>query len=61
MYVTYQHSRNYNTTLPESKSYSFGSSGLGGVLVYNQSYIKNMYDNMPGIKDTLSSGSHFDW
>ena len=62
MYGTYQHARNSNAnTLAISKSYSFSSSGLGGVLYFSNSTYRNYYDGMTGVVDTLSSGSHFIW
>ena len=49
-YATYQHARNSNAnTLAISKSYSFSSSGLGGVLYYSNSTYRNYYDGMQGI------------
>lgn len=47
-YTTYQHATQ-TTNLTESKSYSFSSSGLGGVLYYSNSTIRNKYDKMQGI------------
>lgn len=47
-YVTYQHAKTA-LTLAESKSYSFSSSGLGGVLYYSNSSIRNKYDGMQGL------------
>lgn len=60
VYATYQHATT-GVLLSTSKSYTFGSSGLGGVLVYNPSYYASYYDNMNGVTDTLASGCHFDW
>ena len=49
-YATYQHARNSNAnTLAISKSNSFSSSGLGGVLYYSNSTYRNYYDGMQGI------------
>lgn len=49
VYGTYQHARNSNITLSGSMSYSFSSSGLGGVLYYSNPTISNYYDGMQGI------------
>lgn len=49
VYGTYQHAQG-NLTLSESKSYLFSSNGLGNVLFYSDSNIRNMYDNMDGVK-----------
>jgi len=59
VYGTYQHATT-GVLLSTSKSYSFGSSGLGGVLVYNPSSYANYYDGMGGVYDTLSTGCNFD-
>lgn len=48
VYGTYQHAQN-SLTLTESKSYTLNSSGLGNVLYYSNSTIRNSYDNMQGI------------
>lgn len=48
VYGTYQHAVN-NISLATSQSYTFGSSGLGGVLVYSNGYSK-YFDNMTGLK-----------
>lgn len=50
MYGTYQHAKNSNVTLAISKSYTFGISGLGGVLVFNKTSYSNYYDQMQGLK-----------
>lgn len=47
-YVTYQHATSA-LTLANSKSYTFSSSGLGGVLYYSNSTIRNKYDGMQGL------------
>ena len=44
-YLTYQHAQS-NLTLAQSKSYTFSYSGLGHVLYYSNSTIRNKYDNM---------------
>lgn len=49
-YGTYQHAVR-NVTLAQSKSYSFSSSGLGGVLKFSGS-IGSYYDDMQGVKFT---------
>lgn len=49
VYGTYQHARNSNITMNGSLSYTFSSSGLGGVLYYSNSTIRNYYDGMQGI------------
>lgn len=48
IYATYQHATS-NISLATSQSYTFGSSGLGGVLVYSNGYSK-YFDNMNGLK-----------
>lgn len=48
LYGTYQHAQG-DLTLSDSKSYSISSSGLGNVLYYSNSTIRNTYDNMQGI------------
>lgn len=50
VYGTYQHAKNSNATLAISKSYTFGSSGLGGVLVFSNKTYKSYYDNTPGLQ-----------
>lgn len=53
IYGTYQHATSA-TNLEESQSYTFSSSGLGGVLYYSNSTIRNKYDGMTGISYTFS-------
>ncbi|MGN1371127.1 MAG: hypothetical protein ACI4XM_02445 [Candidatus Coprovivens sp.] len=48
IYGTYQHAQG-NLTLLDSKSYSISSGGLGNVLYYSNSTIRNTYDNMQGL------------
>ena len=48
-YATYQHATT-NVSLATSKSYSFNSTGLGGVLKFNTSQISNYYDGMEGVR-----------
>ena len=48
-YGTYQHARNSNVTLAISKSYSFSSSGLGGVLYFSNKTYRGYYDAMEGV------------
>jgi hypothetical protein len=48
VYGTYQHATS-DVTLAQSQSYSFSSSGLGEVLYYSNSTIRNKYDNMQGV------------
>lgn len=50
VYGTYQHAKNSNATLAISKSYSFGASGLGKVLVFSNSTYKSYYDDTPGVE-----------
>lgn len=50
IYGTYQHARHSNATLSISKSYTFGSSGLGGVLVFSNPTYRSYYDGMQGVK-----------
>ena len=47
-YATYQHATS-NVTLAQSQDYTFGASGLGGVLDYASSTIRNRYDGMQGL------------
>ena len=49
LYATYQHATS-SLTLANSKSYTFSASGLGEVLYFSNSTIRNKYDNMQGIK-----------
>ena len=49
VYGTYQHAKNTATTLAISKSYSFSSTGLGGVLLYSNSTYSSYYDGMGGV------------
>ena len=53
VYGTYQHATS-DLSLANSKSYSFSSSGLGKVLYYSNTNIRNKYDNMQCIKYTFS-------
>ena len=53
VYGTYQHARNSNITMNGSLSYSFSESGLGGVLNYSNTTIRNYYDGMQGITMNL--------
>lgn len=46
VYGTYQHARHSNATLAISKSYSFSSSGLGGVVYFSNSTYRSYYDEM---------------
>lgn len=50
VYGTYQHARHSNATLAISKSYTFDSKGLGGVVYFSNSTYKSYYDNTPGLK-----------
>lgn len=47
---TYQHATE-NITLKKSKKYSFGATGYGGVLIFNDS-VKDVYDKMQGVHVT---------
>lgn len=47
-YGTYQHATS-EVTLAQSQSYNFGAGGLGNVLNYTSSSIRNKYDGMQGI------------
>lgn len=49
IFGTYQHAQG-NLSLSDSKSYSFSQNGLGEVLYYSNSNIRNMYDKMDGVK-----------
>lgn len=48
LFGTYQHATS-GVSLANSQSYSFKSNGLGGVLYYSNSTIRNRYDGMDGI------------
>ncbi len=49
---SYQHATNSSITLAQSKSYSFSSSGYGGVFKFSNS-VASKYDGMKGIYYTL--------
>lgn len=49
IYVTYQHARHSNITFAMSQSYTISSSGLGGVLYFSNTTVRNYYDGMQGI------------
>ena len=51
IYGTYQHAQG-TLTLAQSKSYSISTGGLGDVLYFSNSTIRNTYDSMQGV--TLS-------
>lgn len=53
IYATYQHAVS-NISLATSQSYTFGSSGLGGVLQYSNGYSK-YFDNMAGLKTSYTN------
>lgn len=53
VYGTYQHARNTAVTLDISKSYTFSESGLGKVLLYNNSTYSGYYDGMLGVSGTF--------
>ena len=48
LYGTYQHAQG-TLTLAQSKSYTLSSNGLGKVLYYSNSTIRNTYDNTAGL------------
>lgn len=48
LYGTYQHAQG-DLTLAQSQSYTFSESGLGGILYYKDSSIRNTYDNTSGL------------
>ena len=50
MYATYQHARNSNITLSQVKSYTFRSGGLGNVVYFSDSTVRNYYDGMQGVQ-----------
>ncbi len=58
VYGTYQHAKSA-VSLSESKSYSFDSSGLGGVLKFNSTSIRNKYDGMTGVRVVYHEGDEF--
>lgn len=52
VYITYQHASsdvNFNDVY---KSYTFNSSGLGGVVYFNNSSLRSAYDGMAGVSLT---------
>lgn len=53
MYATYQHARNSNITLSQAKSYTFKSGGLGNVVYFSNSTVRNYYDGMQGVQANL--------
>lgn len=53
VYGTYQHAKNSNITMNGSLSYTFSSSGLGGVLYYSNATTRSYYDGMQGITMNL--------
>ena len=55
VYGSYQHARNSNITLSQAKSYSIKSGGLGNVIYFSNSTVRNYYDGMQG----LSTVAHF--
>ena len=48
VYGTYQHAQSA-VTLAQSQSYTLSNSGLGNVLYYSNSTIRNKYDNTSGL------------
>lgn len=50
MYGSYQHARNSNITLTQAKSYSIKSGGLGNVVDFSNSTVRNYYDGMKGLQ-----------
>lgn len=48
LYGTYQHAVE-DISLSDSLKYTFGSSGMGGVLVFGNTSIANKYDNTQGL------------
>lgn len=53
MYATYQHARNSNITLSQAKSYTFKAGGLGNVVYFSNSTVRNYYDGMQGVQANL--------
>lgn len=52
-YHTYQHAQS-TVSLTNSQAYTFSSSGLGGVLLFNSSTIQSKYDGMTGLSFTYN-------
>ncbi len=48
LYATYQHATSH-LTLADSQNFTFNADGLGRVLGYNTTVIKNKYDGMQGV------------
>ncbi len=48
VYATYQHAQS-SLSLSDSMSYTFSENGLGNVLYYSNSTIRNKYDKMQGV------------
>lgn len=53
MYATYQHARNSNITLSQANSYTFKAGGLGNVVYFSNSTVRNYYDGMQGVQANL--------
>ena len=52
-YTSYQHATS-NVTLAQSQEYNLSSDGLGGVINFTNSTIRNRYDGMAGVYIALS-------
>ena len=51
VFTTYQHAQS-SLTRDQSKSYTLSPGGLGDVLYYSNTTIRNKYDDMSGIELT---------
>ncbi|MBE6158300.1 MAG: hypothetical protein E7159_00520 [Firmicutes bacterium] len=49
VYASYQHCTTNNINLSQSKSYNFSNNGLGNVIDFTSSSIRNKYDGMAGV------------
>lgn len=59
LFGTYQHATS-GVSLENSQSYTFKSNGLGGVLYYSNTTIRNRYDGMDGINYSFSPELYID-
>lgn len=54
VYGTYQHASNSNITLSQANSYSIKSGGLGNVVYFSNTTVRNYYDGMKGVSATVN-------
>lgn len=53
VYGTYQHCRNINLSMAQSKSYTIGAGGLGDVILFKNN-IGQYYDDMLGVQQAVT-------